>query len=90
MSEFFSNVTDIGAASDDPKRNAAAMLRDLARLAEEGKLAGLGVAFVVLDDEGKPNTGTGAAPCCDEPNLAMLLASVTLLEHQVVGRFETT
>ena len=82
------NVIDIGAASADPKRSGAAMLRDLARAVEEGRLAGVAVATVHVDADGKHDIGHGIAPCCDKPNLAMLLAAVTLVQRDVVSMFE--
>lgn len=82
------SVIDIGAASPDPKRSGAAMLRDLARAVEEGRLAGVAVATVHVDADGKHGIGHGIAPCCDKPNLAMLLAAVTLVQRDVVSMFE--
>jgi len=81
-------VVELGAVSSDRKRNAGAMLRDLARQAEEGKLAGLAVAIVVVGEDGGLDIGHGVAPCCDKPNLAMLLAAVTMVQADVIKRFE--
>lgn len=82
-------VTDIRSQHQDPKQSALALLADLTREVEAGRVNSLAIGFVAVRD-GAHLVGHALVRCEETINAGVLLAAATVAHRDVLRLFEET